>query len=134
MKIIFLVLGLLTSLLAGYVIFFNYNASIDPKNIYGNWVELHVLDTRQVTIEFSKQGVSKNSHLVSTDFSYNGRRIEFVTGEGETIYRITGTQKTPQLKRIQPEKPPQILVREEDEHLFQEQEEKQVLRSKASFF
>lgn len=134
MKIIILVLGLLISFLAGYGIFSSYNASVDPKNIYGNWVELHVLDSRQVIINFNEQGVYRNSHLISTSFIYNGRIIQFSTGDGETTYRITGTQNTPQLKRVQPETPPQILVREEDEHLFEEQEEKQVLRSKTSLF
>ncbi len=134
MKIIFLVLGLFISLSVAYGIFFSYNTSTDPEKIYGNWVELNVLGTRQVIINFDKQGVYRNSHLIATRFSYNGRTVQFKTGNGETVYRITGTHKIPQLKRIKPETPPQTLVLEKDEHLFLEQQEKQVLRSKTSMF
>ena len=104
-----MVIGLLVTLL-----YFSYQNYVNPKNVYGTWIELNVLESSQEVLRFSKKGVFRNDHLVTTTFNYDGKKIKFSTGQGETIYKISGTKKTPQLKRIKPSKPAQILIREED--------------------
>lgn len=103
----------------------------NPKNVYGTWVELNVLESIQEVIVLNEDGVYRNDHLVTTRFDYDGESVKFVTGNGDTVYRVTGTPKLPELKRIEPETPQQILVRKEDQHFFEETT-KGVLRPKIS--
>ncbi|MCE0494939.1 DUF2850 domain-containing protein [Vibrio salinus] len=133
MKILFFILGLLGVSLAGYMIYVSYSAYVNPKQIYGTWVELNVLETRQDVLVFNKQGVYLNAHLITTNLDYDGKKIKFSTGGGETIYRIAGTHKMPILKRIKPSSPQKMLIRKEDEAQFKQEQSRQKGKSPLSY-
>jgi len=129
-NIVFIISALILGLL-GTLIFLSYQNYVNPKHIYGTWVEFNVLASRQDILVFGDNGVSRNDHLITTRFKYDGKTITFTTGEGKTVYRIAGTKNIPQLKRMQPKSPPQILIRQEDEKKI-ESEKATTLRPKVS--
>ncbi|RQW64897.1 DUF2850 domain-containing protein [Vibrio viridaestus] len=120
----------MTALLCA-LLFFSYRSYVDPKHVYGVWVELNVMESRRDVFRFDELGVYRNDHLITTNFDYNGTKISFETGDGDYLYRISGTKNIPQLKRIEPQSPPQTLVRQEDEEKL-EPERSHILRPKVS--
>ncbi|MEI8633304.1 DUF2850 domain-containing protein [Vibrio sp. PP-XX7] len=98
--------------MSGILIYKGYQEYVNPKQIYGNWFEIKVMPDRREVIKFTDKGVYRNSHLVTTKFKYDGKTIRFKAGgEMETIYQLSGTVNSPQLKRIQPDKPVQTLIK-----------------------
>jgi len=105
-------IGLGVSALAcGSIIYFSYLSYINPKQVYGSWVELNAPDYRQEILTLNDKGVFRNNRLVSTSFEYDGKNIEIKTGKGRAIYALAGTTSSPQLKRIQPALPVQRFIK-----------------------
>lgn len=129
MKTLLSVVGIGLLILGILLISLSYREYSDPKQIYGNWVELNVMAQVQDIYTFNKQGVYRNSHLITTTFEYDGAHISFHMGDDTVVYLIAGTNDVPQLKRIEPERPPQILIRQDDEEILDEKKpHKMVIR------
>ncbi|SHO57002.1 DUF2850 domain-containing protein [Vibrio quintilis] len=116
MKSLLALLGVLLLVLSGFLIYKGYEDYTNPKLVYGNWLEIKVLGDRRDVIRFDKQGVYRNNHLITTKFEYDGKTIRFKTGGSETIYQLSGTENSPQLKRVEPSRPIQTLIKEGYEH------------------
>lgn len=112
MKYIMLLVGVILLACGGYLTYQAYLEYTDPKAVYGKWEETQVMYDRKVVINFTKQGVYQNGHLLTTRFKFDGDSITFKTGKGTVIYEISGTADTPVLKRVQPASPNQILIRQ----------------------
>ncbi len=90
--------------------------SADQKQVYGEWIEVGVPPYQTDHLILSANGVYRNHRLVSTQFRFDGNKIAITTGNGTTIYRLIGGEEVPQLKRLQPESPVQVLVKKGYEH------------------
>ncbi|MCC4795993.1 DUF2850 domain-containing protein [Vibrio lentus] len=53
-----------------------------------------------------------NNRLVSTSFEFDGKQITISTGEGATVYVVTGPFDSPRLKRIVPVSPLKQFAKE----------------------
>ncbi|WP_243641849.1 DUF2850 domain-containing protein [Vibrio sinensis] len=106
------------SLASGFasLLYFSYQDYVHPRNIYGDWIEIGSPPYKTDTLTLNGQGVLKNGRLVATQFKFDGKRVLIETGRGTTIYQISGTISSPQLKRIQPLTPSQRLIKKGFEH------------------
>lgn len=93
------------------LIYYSYKDYVDPKHVYGDWIEIGAPTYDTDIITLNRTGVYKNNRLVTTNFEFNGKQISIKTGGGETIYAVAGSLKSPQLKRISPETPSQRLIK-----------------------
>lgn len=82
-----------------------YQQSVDPRKVYGVWVEVDAPPYQSDTLELSSSGVVINNRLVSTSFEFDGKQVTIITGEGATVYVVTGPFDSPRLKRIVPVSP-----------------------------
>ncbi|NAW68804.1 DUF2850 domain-containing protein [Vibrio sp. V27_P1S3P104] len=113
--VFWLVLAFL-ALIFSMLIYFSYQDYTHPKHVYGSWIEIGTPPHLTEVLTFNEQGVFRNERLISTQFGFDGRSIEVTTGSGITIYQLSGTQKSPQLRRIEPLIPHQRFIREGYEH------------------
>ncbi len=104
------------ALVCGALIYFGYKSYINPTQVYGSWIELNAPSYDTEIITLNEKGVFRNHYLVSTNFKFNGKRIEIKTGKGRAIYELAGTEKSPQLKRVQPVSPMQRFIKQGYEH------------------
>ncbi len=105
-------LGLgVTALACGALIFFGYQSYTSPKQVYGSWIEINAPGYHTEILTLNDQGVFRNHRLVSTNFDYDGKKIEIQTGKGVSIYALAGTENSPQLKRIKPSSPAQRFIK-----------------------
>ncbi|GMM87781.1 hypothetical protein MTsN2n6_07550 [Vibrio fortis] len=111
-----LLAGLIAAVFASYTAYQTHQKFIDPSNVYGTWIEVGAPPYDTDILSLSEQGVVMNHRLISTNFKFNGKTITINTGSGETVYAISGTFNSPQLKRLVPEIPTQQFVKEGYEH------------------
>ncbi len=83
------VISLYTDLFGRYI-----EQSYPKTAIYGTWSEEKVAKYAKEELTLGSEGVSRNGNLVSTEFSYDGKYLEFTTGEGLHRYRFTNEAKT----------------------------------------
>lgn len=121
MKLLLTVTGLILMVISGTMLYKSYQKHIDPQAIYGNWVEIQVLHDRHEVLTISKNSILRNSRLVTTQFKFDGSEISFHTGEGNFRYKWNGSEQSPQLIRIEPEKPIQTLIKQGYEYTLAEQ-------------
>ena len=94
------------------MVYYSYQDYIDPKHVYGQWLEVGTATYNRDTLELNTNGVFRNQRLVATQFKFDGENIFVATGSGVFIYRITGTHHSPQLNRVQPKSPTQRFVKQ----------------------
>ena len=82
-----------------------HQQSVDPRKVYGVWVEVDAPPYQSDTLELSSSGVVINNRLVSTSFEFDGKQVIIITGEGAMVYVVTGPFDSPRLKRIVPVSP-----------------------------
>lgn len=87
----------------------SYRSYIDPANVYGNWIEIGAPEYQIEVLTLSPEGVYRNHRLISTDFEFDGKNIRFITGNGISVYRLSGTYESPQLSHDEP--PPMPIQR-----------------------
>ncbi len=105
-------LGLgIAALACGALIYFSYQSFTNPKQVYGSWIEINAPGYHTEVLTLNDQGVFRNNRLVSTNFKYDGRKILIKTGKGRSVYALAGTDKSPQLKRIEPASPVQRFIK-----------------------
>ncbi|QMV16984.1 DUF2850 domain-containing protein [Vibrio spartinae] len=119
MKSLLAVLGLLLIGCSAVLIYMSYQDYTSPKKVYGAWLETQVMHDRREVITFNKRGVYRNSHLITTKFDFDGKLVQFKSGGQEHIYQISGTAASPQLKRIEPSQPVQVLIKKGYEHTLE---------------
>lgn len=90
----------------------SYQEYTSPKNVYGSWIEIGTPSYSTEVLTLNTNGVFRNNRLVSTQFEYDGEQIVINTGIGVTIYQLTGTTNSPQLKRIKPAMPLQRFIKQ----------------------
>ncbi|CAH0536303.1 DUF2850 domain-containing protein [Vibrio marisflavi] len=98
------------------LIYVSYQDYVDPKHVYGDWIEVGAPSYDTDVITLNRTGVFKNNRLITTQFKFNGKRVSIETGSGVTVYAVAGSYKSPQLKRISPETPSQRLIKKGYEH------------------
>jgi hypothetical protein len=111
LKYFIALIGIVMVGISGTMLYQNYQEYIDPQVLYGKWIEIHVLSDRKETLVISKHGIFRNDKLVTTHFKYDGSEISFTTGEGEYRYQWNESLTSPQLKRLEPSKPEQTLIK-----------------------
>ena len=119
MKSLLALLGVLLLGLSGMLIYKGYQDYTNPAHVYGNWLEIKVMGDRRDVFRFDKVGVYRNNHLITTRFEFDGKLIRFNVGGSEIIYQLNGSKSSPQLKRIQPDRPIQTLIKEGYEHTLE---------------
>ncbi|WP_165313513.1 DUF2850 domain-containing protein [Vibrio ziniensis] len=102
----------IAALLCGSMIYFGYQSYTNPSQVYGSWIEINAPGYRTEVLTLNDQGVFRNHRLISTSFEYDGKNIKIETGQGRSIYALAGTDKSPQLKRIQPSSPIQRFIKQ----------------------
>lgn len=120
-----------TALAFGALIFFGYQSYTNPTQVYGSWIEINAPNYHTEVLTLNEQGVFRNHRLVSTNFEYDGKSIEIETGNGRSVYMISGTEKSPQLKRIEPASPAQRFIKEGYEDTVSSDERTSELRRNA---
>ncbi|MCL9780110.1 DUF2850 domain-containing protein [Vibrio sp. S4M6] len=108
--ILFSVLAVLTVSFSTLV-YVSYQDYVDPKHVYGDWIEIGAPSYDTDIITLNETGVYKNSRLVTTEFEFDGSEISIKTGGGETVYIIAGSFDSPQLKRVVPATPSKRLIK-----------------------
>nr|WP_284192696.1 DUF2850 domain-containing protein [Vibrio zhanjiangensis] len=93
------------------ILYFSYKDYIHPKHVYGKWIEIGTPDYDTEILTFSERGVFRNERLITTDFEFDGTLITVATGSGQSVYQMSGTFKSPQLKRITPSSPTQRFIK-----------------------
>lgn len=93
------------------LIYFSYQDYVNPKHVYGTWVEIGTPAYNTETLTFDANGVFRNHRLISTTFEFDGEKIHLTTGSGSAIYQIAGTFDSPQLRRLEPAIPVQRFVK-----------------------
>lgn len=96
----------------GGLIYFSYQDYVDPKHVYGSWIEIGAPPYKTEVLTLNEQGVFRNDRLVATQFEFDGEQILIKTGQGTAIYQIAGTFSSPQLRRIQPNSPTQRFIKQ----------------------
>ncbi|ENM5762214.1 DUF2850 domain-containing protein [Vibrio mimicus] len=94
------------------LLYVSYQDYVNPKHVYGSWVEIGAPSYQTEVLRFNDQGVFRNERLISTTFEFDGAAITIRTGNGTFVYELSGTFNSPQLKRIQPNSPIQRFIRE----------------------
>lgn len=104
----------LSSLAAAFaaLILFSYRDFVDPKHVYGSWIEIGTPEYQTEILTLNDQGVFRNGRMVSTQFEFDGKTVEIKTGRGVSVYQLAGTPRSPQLKRLDPRLPIQRFVKE----------------------
>lgn len=97
-------------------IYYSYLDYIDPYNVHGRWIEIGTANYNQDTLELNSTGVFRNQRLIATQFEFDGSKIFVSTGAGVSIYQLTGTFNSPQLRRLQPNSPTQRFIKQGFEH------------------
>lgn len=116
LQTVFWLLLALLALIFAILIYFSYQDYVHPKHVYGSWIEIGTPNHLTEVLTFNEQGVFRNERLISTQFAFDGRSIEVTTGGGVAIYQLSGTQQSPQLRRVEPLIPHQRFIREGYEH------------------
>ncbi|MBU2899197.1 DUF2850 domain-containing protein [Vibrio hepatarius] len=93
------------------ILYFSYKDYIHPKNVYGRWIEIGTPEYDTEILTFSKRGVFRNERLITTDFEFDGTLITVTTGSGKSVYQVSGTFESPQLKRLTPSHPNQRFIK-----------------------
>lgn len=93
------------------ILYFSYKDYVRPSNVYGTWIEIGAPPYNTERLKFSEHGVYRNGRLIATHFEFDGSTIEVKTGRGVSIYEISGTHESPQLRRLVPNSPTQRLVK-----------------------
>ncbi len=106
--------GLLTFF--SYQIHLSYQDHIDPKKVYGEWIEIGAPPYQTERLTFTEDGVYRNHRLITTEFEFDGKVITLNTGLGKTAYQISGSHLSPQIRRIEPLIPDQRFIRKGFEH------------------
>ncbi|WP_241033836.1 DUF2850 domain-containing protein [Vibrio maerlii] len=83
------VFGLYSDLFGRYV-----EQTYPKSDVYGEWQEQKVAEYAKEYILLSDDGVIKDGNLISTSFDYDGRYLEYTTGEGVFRYRFTDDART----------------------------------------
>lgn len=110
---------LILSLLAvgfALLIIVSYRDYINPKNVHGSWIEIGAPSHLTEVLTFNEQGVFRDHRLIATQFEFDGKTIAIRTGTGETLYQLSGTTDSPQLRRVEPPLPHQRFIRAGYEH------------------
>lgn len=110
-KAVFFSISFVILVVSGVYGYDAYKAYTDPSNVYGKWVEVGTPTYQTEILQLSDKGVYRNNHLISTTFEFSGSTVSISTGEGVTEYEFTGGESAPQLKRIKPSMPEQLLVK-----------------------
>ncbi|WP_083627177.1 DUF2850 domain-containing protein [Vibrio ponticus] len=111
-KCLFLLLG---SAGIGAAVVYSYHAyqdSIDPKHIYGRWIEVGTSSQSRNSIEFNQTGFLRNHRLTSTQFEFNGSEVQVTTGSGNYVYQLAYINEIPRLRRIKPSSPALHFVKQ----------------------
>ncbi|UUM32986.1 DUF2850 domain-containing protein [Vibrio japonicus] len=103
------------------LIYFSYQDFVNPKHVYGRWIEIGTPQYNTEVLELGENKVLRNERFIATHFEFDGKKIYITTGEGTFVYQIVGTFKSPQLKRLQPNSPPQRFVKEGYEDTISEE-------------
>ncbi|MEF1309961.1 DUF2850 domain-containing protein [Vibrio mytili] len=119
LKIIFAFVGASLLAFTSYQLHLSYQASISPTNIYGEWIEIGATPYQTERLNFTSEGVYRNHRLVSTKFDFDGQTITLNTGLGKTVYQLSGSHLSPQIRRIEPLFPDQRFIRKGFEHTVQ---------------
>ncbi|WP_428774686.1 DUF2850 domain-containing protein [Vibrio sp.] len=98
------------------LLYFSYHDYVNPKHVYGNWVEIGAPTYNTEVITLDKSGVFRNSRMVATQFGFDGKMVTIETGQGKSVYKMAGTIDSPQLKRIEPYTPMQRFIKQGYEH------------------
>ncbi len=99
-----------------YLLYVSYQTYRDPNKIYGEWIEIGTPTYQTERLTFSPDGVYRNHRLIATTFDFNGTVITLRTGSGKTAYQTSGSELSPQLRRIEPLVPDQRFIRKGFEH------------------
>nr|WP_039948594.1 DUF2850 domain-containing protein [Vibrio ichthyoenteri] len=97
-------------------IYFSYQDYINPKHVHGRWIEIGTANYNQDTLDLNSNRVFRNQRLITTQFEFDGNQVVITTGAGASIYQLTGTFNSPQLRRLQPNSPTQRFIKEGFEH------------------
>lgn len=111
-QIAFILLASVSVSAISYLSYVGYQKHIDPSNVHGDWIEIGAPPYSTDTLTFSNSGVSRNRRLISTSYEFDGSKIRFSTGSGMTVYKLSGSTRSPQLRRLYPESPAQSFVKE----------------------
>ncbi|YCA18026.1 DUF2850 domain-containing protein [Vibrio sp. AK197] len=93
------------------LIYFSYKDYVQPDNVYGTWIEIGAPPYNTEKLKFNEHGVYRNGRLIATKFKFDGSTIEVKTGRGRSVYEISGTHDSPQLRRLIPNSPTQRLIK-----------------------
>ncbi len=109
-----LFISLICALAIGFssLLYFSYQDYVNPEHVYSRWIEIGSPKYNTEVLTLNDKGVFRNGRLIATSFEYDGEKIYITTGDGTSIYQVTGTFDSPQLKRIQPNSPSQQFVKE----------------------
>jgi len=104
---------LLVALIVAFsaILYFSYKDYIHPKHVYGRWIEIGSPEYDTEILTFSERGVFRNERLITTNFEFDGTLITVTTGSGKSIYQVSGTFESPQLKRLNPSNPTQRFIK-----------------------
>jgi hypothetical protein len=94
------------------LMYISYQDYINPKHVYGRWVEIGAPPYQTDILMLNEKGVFRNDRLVSTKFEFDGKKVYITTGGGTSIYQVAGTFDSPQLKRLEPNSPTQRFIKE----------------------
>lgn len=108
---VFITLCFMVSIAFVVAVYFSYQDHINPKHVYGQWIEVGTANYNQDTLELNASGVFRNQRLIATQFEFDGSKVFISTGAGISIYKITGTYQSPQLRRLQPNSPTQRFIK-----------------------
>lgn len=93
------------------ILYFSYKDYVRPSNVYGTWIEIGAPPYNTERLTLNEHGVYRNGRLIATHFEFDGSTIEVKTGRGISVYEISGTYESPQLRRLTPNSPTQRLIK-----------------------
>ncbi|MGR5236356.1 DUF2850 domain-containing protein [Vibrio alfacsensis] len=102
-----------------YQLYASYTDYIDPDKVYGEWIEIAAPPYQTEYLRFTPDGVFRNHRLIATQFKFDGKLITLNTGLGKTIYQISGSHLSPQIRRVEPAFPEQRFIFKGFEHTVQ---------------
>lgn len=115
----FVLFGCTLITVTAYQLYASYLDYIDPDKVYGEWIEIGAPPYKAEQLSFTPEGVFRNHRLISTQFEFDGKRISVTTGVGPTIYQLSGSHLSPQIRRIKPALPNQRFILKGFEHTVQ---------------
>lgn len=104
------------ALLFGALLYCSYQDYVHPKHVYGTWIEVGAPPYQTEILTLNDHGVLRNDKLISTTFDFDGQRVTIHTGSGDSVYQMSGTFQSPQLKRLVPNSPTQRFIKKGYEH------------------